>query len=74
MSITPKIYEYEILEAIANAGLTFSPEADGRYIMRECDVRDLILVVSVVLRQRGVDIDNHTRYERYLEEWGASNV
>jgi hypothetical protein len=66
-----KLYAYEILEAIANAGHTYSPEADGRYIMRNCDVRDVVATLSKFLLQHGVEVSDITRIERYWIEGGG---
>lgn len=74
MSMQPKIYEYEILEAIANAGHTYSPEVDGRYIMRNCDVRDIVSTLSSFLLQHGVMVSDLTRVERYIQEKGVNHA
>ena len=66
------IYEYEILEAIANAGHTYSPEAvEGKYIMRNCDLRDLVSTLADFLVMHGVAVSDLTRVERYMKEKGT---
>lgn len=44
--------ETEILIAIANGGHTFSPEADGTYVMRPHDARDVASTIVRYLIQR----------------------
>lgn len=68
------IYGYEILEAIVNAGHTYSPEHDGRYIMRNCDVRDVVETISNLLLTHSVKVNNLSRVERYHLEKGVFNA
>lgn len=67
------IYTYEIHEAIVNAGHTYSPEYDGRYILRNANVRDIIHTLQKFLIEHGVEVKDLTRYERYLLE-GDTNA
>lgn len=39
-------FEIEILKAIAEGGYTYSPEADGRYIMRQVDAAEVAKTIA----------------------------
>ena len=40
------IKESELLKAIVQAGLTFSPEKDDGYIMRNCQASEVVRAIS----------------------------
>ena len=62
------IREYEILEAIANAGHTYSPESDGKYILRNHDALDLVKTIAKLLIAHGIVVSAESRVERWRNE------
>ena len=58
------IKESELLKAIVQAGLTFSPEKDDGYIMRNIDA---IRVVKAVIKY--LSKENPVAYDSYPKAW-----
>jgi hypothetical protein len=51
------IRESELMKAIVNAGLTFSPEKGDDYIMRNRPTRDVVKAVVAFLRENDVRVE-----------------